>query len=496
MHPRYQNKKVTEIFSDENKLKLWQKVELAVIEAKANLGFIPKNIFAQIKEVLESNPIDIAWWKARDKEIGHDLNAFLDERLRFIPQEFHQYFHERMTSYDTEESPFILNLSESIEEVQEMASTLIKTMDNLALRHRYTVMLARTHGQGAELQSFGKRVLAWNKDFCESLDSMSVTTEVLEFSTLSGAIGNFGGISIEVVKEALGILGFEMYYGDTQIMPRVLYAPIAQGLCNMVMVLHKIANDIRLSARSGLPLLQEPFGKNQKGSSAMPQKKNPISLEQIEGLARMAKGYMLMLTDNIFTWEERAIEQSCVERVAWPDLFHITLRALTVMNNTLSGLRVFSDNMLQEVIETRGTYASGEAKEFLKKHLSPQGKTYEDIYRLVQVACFNVFELDQKRLAIRECIPSSFQEAEKCLDDMKNIGFEQAKDINKIICQAELRPTSQLDVSVEKINEYNTCLEKLFENMKIRQEWRDIFKPEHLLKNEEILFDAMLELNN
>ena len=174
----------------------------------------------------------------------------------------------------------------------------------------------------------------------------------LDYSKLSGAIGNYGSINPEVEIKALELLELQPYYGATQIMPRELYAPLAQALAQIVSTLNKIAMAIRLGARSGNPIYHEPFKKTQMGSSAMPHKKNTIRTEQIEGMERMAHNYLQMIMENIKTWEERAIEQSCVERVAWPDLFHVTIHSLRSMNFVLSGLQVYPDNMLREIIES------------------------------------------------------------------------------------------------------------------------------------------------
>jgi len=475
------------------------------LQAKSNLGLIPKETYIQMRDILTENKIDLEWWKNRDQEIGHDLNAFLDERLRILPPQFHQYYHKKMTSYDTEESPFAITLQESLEKVGKLSQELMDTLKALSQRYRYTIMIGRTHGQAAELQTFGKRVLTWFKDCRIAYDALIASMDILEFSKLSGAIGNYGSLSPEVEAEALRILGLKPYYGATQIMPRVLYAPIAQSLCNLALVIHKIALDIRLNSRSGLPLLQEPFGKKQKGSSAMPQKKNPILLEQAEGLARMAKGYMNMITDDIVTWEERAIEQSGVERVAWPDIFHVVIRALTVMKKVLSGLTVYPDNMLQEVIEARGTYAASEVTEFLKANLSDSGLSYEDVYRLVQLACFNVFESSPLKLSIRGCPAESLLEAANQLkalsqqrDGRSRYKKEPMISLEDFIPKGELRVSEELDISPENVTLYNGCLKDLFpaagdpeserERREILAAWHQIFTPEFLLRHEAVLY--------
>src|SRR6185436_1031469 len=160
--------------------------------------------------------------------------------------------------------------------------------------------------------------------------------------------------------------------------------------------------DIRLMARSGRTLVQEPFGKMQTGSSAMPHKKNTISCERLAGFARMARNYSHMIEENLDTWEERAIEQSSVERVAWPDLFHVTCHSLTTMTKILTGLKVNPDLMALELEESRKCYASDEAKERLKEIAQPFGLSGEEAYRIVQLACFNIFEPDPKAKQMRD----------------------------------------------------------------------------------------------
>ncbi|MFA5753917.1 MAG: lyase family protein [Patescibacteria group bacterium] len=498
MHPRYEDKNIKRIFSDEFKLDLWQKLELAVLQARVNLKRIPKETYNEIADRLNTNPIDLDWWRNRDKEIGHDLNAFLDERLRFLPHHLHQYFHEGLTSYDTEESPFVLNLEESLNKVSDKYEPVKNALIALAKKYRYTIMMARTHGQEAELQSFGKRALTWLGDAEIAYEQAMMAATILNFSKLAGAIGNYGSLDPELEEETLRILDLKPYYGATQIMPRVLYAPIAQGLCNLSLVMQKISLDIRLSARSGRPLMREPFGRKQKGSSAMPHKKNPISLEQVEGQIRLIKAYSNAITENIVTWEERAIEQSCVERVAWPDLFHAVIRILTVMEKTLNGLTVYPDHMLDEVVDSRGTYAAGEAKEFLKKHLTASDLGHEDVYRIVQLASFNAFFPSVRRLMIRDNIPESYDEAFKNLEAISKLNDEPRTSIKDIIRRGELRFSSELDIPETEVRRYNACLKEFFDSIapdhsQRLEVWEKVFNPAERLKYEDILFQKTLK---
>jgi len=492
MHKRYENSEISRIWSSENKLDLWQKTELAVISAKENLGLVPAGTFQKISIHLGANAIDIDWWLKRDKEVNHDLNAFLDERLRFLPIELQKYFHDGLTSYDTEEPAFAKMLWDSLEILKEKIGSMRDILVAMARRYRYTIMNGRTHGQEAELQSFGKRCLTWLQAFNLSTGNITGASESLEFSKLSGAIGNYRGIDAEVEREALRILRFAPFYGATQIMPRELYAPIAQSLCQLVFTLNKIALDIRLGARSGRPLWQEPFGKKQKGSSAMPHKKNTIATEQIEGMARMAEGFFQMIMKNIVTWEERAIEQSCVERVAWPDLFHVAIHSIKTMAKVLEGLQVYPDNMILEIIDSCGCYAAGEAKEFLRHHGAQFGLSTEDAYRIVQLAAFNAFKAAGWQKEAREKLCDSLAQADVMLIEAQCTIRQEPPSIQDIIVECPMQTSNQLATSKEDIEKWNEALAKIFIVPENYSTWNNLFRPSNLLKGEATLFKEIL----
>ncbi len=492
MIERYKKPKIEQVWSDPEKLRLWQETELAVIKARVSLGQMSEDAYNEISELLHSNPIDIIWWLKREEETRHDLNAFLDERLRFLPESLQPHFHDGMTSYDTEEPAFASMIKSSISVLEEQLQPLLETVKSMARNYRYTVMNGRTHGQEAELQSFGKRCLTWLVVLMEDINNLTRTKESLQYSKLSGAIGNYRGLSPEVEAEALRILGFKPFYGATQIMPRELYAPIAQAVCQIVLTLHKIAIDIRLGARSGRPIYQEPFGKKQKGSSAMPHKKNTISCEQLEGMARMAKGFSQTITDNISTWEERAIEQSSVERVAWPDLFHIAVHSVKTMTRVLQGLVVYPDNMLAEIIDSYGCYATGEAKEFLRHHGHVVGISTEDAYRIVQLAAFNVFETKGERKEMRQNPATSFAVAEKMFLNLILLDTNEPFSIREIIEGGCLVVSDQLAANQGTVDRWNNLLRKLFGVVDIQSEWQRIFTFSYLLAGENTLYREIL----
>lgn len=494
MIPRYEQGEITKIWSDENKLNLWQRTELAVIEAKANLGQITHAIFIKTSEILNSVPIDLVWWKKRDSEIRHDLNAFIEERVRHLPLELRPYFHgeEELTSYDVEEPSFAQMLKDSVFFTATPIADIQHVLREMAQKYRYTTMMGRTHGQEAELQTFGKRCLAWYRDILVDTENLRRTLENLKLSKISGAIGNYGSIDPEVEKEALRILGFRPFYGATQIMPRELYAPIAQSLCQIVLTLDKIAIAIRLGARSGLPIYREPFGKQQKGSSRMPHKKNTISTEQIKGMARMAEGYQGMVLENIETWEERAIEQSSVERVAWPDLFHIVVHSLKTMNKVLKDLAVYPDNMLREVINSRGCYASGEAKKFLTQKGVIFGLSSEEAYRMVQLAAFIAFKPPLEAEMLRANPPASLKQANESLLKFQEMPAVAPRSIKDILFKGGLEVFPELEANEADVKRWNAVLRKIFQGRGNIEEFNQVFSLPHLLRHEAKLYQEIL----
>jgi len=518
MIKRYANEEIGVIWSDKAKLQKWQDVELAVILARERMGIFPIDTYAIIKQFLDQHPIDdeaVAWWKARDKEINHDLNAFLDERLRHLPAELHQFWHKGMTSYDTEEPAMALLLRESVLQLELPHRRITGILLSMAEKYRYTPMLGRTHGQEAKLQSFGKRCLTWLKVFSIAFNEMLGAHKLLSQSKLSGAIGNYQGLNPAEEAKALEILGLKPFIGATQIMPRVIYIPLANALELMVASLTQIAEDIRLGARSGNPIMQEPFGKKQKGSSAMPHKKNTITCEQQIGMLTMARNFAQMLRERVITWEERAIEQSCVERVAWPDLFHVIMQSFKNMIKVLDGLQVYPDNMILEIKNSRGCYASEDAKDWLKERFSDIGLRHEDAYRVVQLASFLVHQVDAARQELRDNPPKDLGEAHLALNPpavhlLIDAAGQEPNDnppenpsdapsppvgkaytnIKDILLHGALLPHPELAATAEEITRWNKCLDQIFEDSQNIASWVELFSLQHQLQGEKHIFGS------
>ncbi len=488
MIKRYEDPRHAENWSEEKKVARWQETEMAVIRARVLLGRIEPSISNKISDCLK-RPVDLVEWKKLEKELNHDLQAFINERKELLPDDLKRHFHSKMTSYDTEEPAFVRTLSESVEIVTDQVIELDEALAVLAKKHRFTLMSGRTHGQEAEIQSFGKRCLTWLVQLRLGMERLDMTGDDLKYSKLSGTIGNYTGVDPELEKKALGLLKLEPFIGATQIVPREVYLPTAQALHQITMTIGKIAMDIRLMARSGLPLVHEPFGKKQTGSSAMPHKKNTIMTENIEGMCRMATANLSAIMANISTWEERDISQSSVERVSWTDLFHVTSRAITVMTKVINGLVVYDNNMLKEITNTNGCYAAARAASFLQECGIKFGINSETAYRMVQLAAFNIKEYAGLP-SIAENPASSLEEAESkflALDGQRE--FKEDLHLRTVLSNGKLLSSRTLGVTTEEVAKWNRILLDIFSEFGPRVEWQDIFNPAKYIENEDYLFD-------
>ena len=495
MIERYADPRNTENWSLSTKFGRWLDVEMAVIQAREKLGRIPAGTHQRFERELRFTPIDVQRILEIEQKREHDLVAFLEERSLHLSPELKVYLHAgEMTSFDDEEPAFAKALIASCRFVMSDADALFAAIKQKALKHRYTVWYRRTHGQGAELESLGRCYLAWHQDLRAAELTLNNACDNLLYSKLSGMVGTNAGMDPELEKEALAILGFKPWIGATQIMPRVAYSPIADALANIASVIEKISLDIWLSARSGNPLMHEPFKKTQKGSSAGPHKRNPIKSEQNRGLANMARNMAASIKQTLVTPEGRDISQSCVERVMWPDIFDVTLQAIKNLTRMMNGLRIYPDNMIIEILESRGTYAASKAKEVLATLGLPYGLSRDDAYGVVQLASFNAFEVDEWRQGLRSSPPDSLEgmdEAVKAMGLLYGERYAELPTIQSLIRDSALIPSAELEFDEKKVNAWNDALKQVFCSDASREKWNEIFTPSFILKNESYQFDEV-----
>lgn len=490
MHPRYDDDRINQLWGDEALLASWQLVELAVMQARVQRREMPQEALDAITTALSCEAPDIPWWKDKESELRHDLNAFLYERRRYIAVEHQKWWHKGMTSYDTEESAFVRKLLDSVKPVDELLDKMEAALTALGNKYRFAAMMGVTHGQWADPISFGKRVASWLADLRTARRALNFAKSELCFSKLSGFVGNYTDISPELERDALKLLGFKPYVGATQILPRVMFKPLASAISGIASVLNKIATDIRLGARSSSVIYHEPFGAKQTGSSAGPGKRNTIFTEQQEGMFALVSGYENVLHLIEVTWEERAIGQSSAERIAWRDLFHAILRMLTVMLRMVTGLKVYPKNMLAELVRTNGCYAASVAKERLKELAAPFYIDAEQCYRMVQLGAFNLgYPLVDESLAM------TIDKADELLESMQTNPLEPCArgNIRDLIIEGRLEVCDDLAPDKQQVAKWNRILETIFTDEKNVAYWSECFTLKYLLRNEHYIFEQIFD---
>jgi len=496
---RYKQPDIEEIWSQINKLRKWEQVELAVIKAREELGEIPEGTYEQITGRLAKHPINessVKWTNKRDDIIGHDLNAAVDERRRWLPKWLQKYYHEGITSYDTEDNAFVMMLSESLLIVNKCLDGFDLAMLAHVNKYWHCIKGINTHGQLAELGTEGSEKLSWLAELRASRESMDEDYQRLNFGKLGGATSHYHTISPEEEKQTLKILGKKVFYGATQIMPRALYSPLAAILAQIVRQLDKFATDLRLGARSGLPLYHEGKGKKAVSSSVMPQKRNPNKLERIQGMADMAESFADMIAKTVKTWEFRSIEMSSLERNAWPDLLHVVVFALRDMTRIINKLEVLPDNMAKILILSGDTWAASRANVFLRKYLAQKGKRglkSDHIYRIVQLASYISDEPSQAAKNMREELPASLSESCRQIRNLRKQGMATPPSIKSIIETGGLKPMPNvLDFSEDEINDWNKRLRELFAKHEIISEWDTVFSMDDALQKIDIIYETVI----
>jgi adenylosuccinate lyase len=417
------------VWTDENKFDKWRKVELAVLEVRERRGEIPAGTTEGIA-LATFDQVNLAEViNCREREIGHDLNAFVEIMRALIinaaryprcfdsvmslkfhprlientlafghPQKLDALFHEGMTSYDTEEPAMALLINQADVIVFDGLDHVLKALKELAQKYRGQVMIGRTHGQWAQPVTFGKRCLDWFEMLDRAKARFSHSCHEAIEMKLSGAVGMYGTLGPEIEAEVAKVLGLEVAKCATQIVPLDRRAQHINSLAELAAVIEKIAHDLWLLSQSEIGEVREPFGKKQKGSSAMPHKKNPITLEKLFGLPRLVRAYAHAMLENVATAHERDISHSSVERIAVPDAYGLTDHLLRQLARILEGLEVNGERMARNLAATQGTFASQEARDLLGR----KGMPAEDAYRLIQQASFMAMESRQplKRLLL------------------------------------------------------------------------------------------------
>jgi adenylosuccinate lyase len=371
------------LWSEERKFQTWLQVEQAIANAQARLGIIPKSAARQIARA----KFDVRQIEKFEAETRHDVIAFLKSVESSIPGKV-QYLHFGLTSYDIVDTALALRLREAANLILKEARLLLGALKSLALRYQDTPMMGRTHGVQAEPITFGLKVLSWHQELKRGIARLEQAKAHAGYGKASGAVGSFSQLSPAVETEALRALRLRPEPVATQVVPRDRIAELllAGALCGAG--LERIAQEIRNLQRTEISEVAESFAKGQRGSSAMPHKKNPITCEQISGLARILRANVIVALEDIPLWHERDLSNSSAERIIIPDSLSLLHYLLRQMLKVITSLQVNTMQMLENLEAARGQYCS----QRLMLELAKAGMPKDDAYRLVQGLSFTAQE--------------------------------------------------------------------------------------------------------
>ncbi len=384
MIERYALKPMKDIWSEENKFRLWLKVEIAAAEAMAEQGIIPEEAAKQIREKAR---FDVEKIKEREKVTRHDVAAFVDVVAESIG-EAGKYLHYGMTSYDVVDTALSLMIKESLELIIDEAARLKEILKEKAIRYKFTPCIGRTHGVHAEPITFGFKFLVYYSEMERNLERLKRAKEIISVGRLAGAVGTFSQLPPEVEEKTMAKLGLKPAPVSTQVLQRDRHAEVLSALAITATTLEKIAVEIRHLQRTEVGEVEESFASGQKGSSAMPHKRNPVRSERITGLARLIRGYLIPALENNPLWHERDISHSSVERVIFPDAFLALYFILRETSDVLTNLAVKEKKLLENVYLTKGLIFS--QRVLLK--LVEKGFSRDKAYRIVQRNAMKTWE--------------------------------------------------------------------------------------------------------
>ncbi|MDA8272352.1 MAG: adenylosuccinate lyase [Deltaproteobacteria bacterium] len=375
MIERYSLPEISKIWSLENKYETWLKVELAVCSAYNKFGKIPDNSLDNIIKKAGFNVVEI---EETERVTRHDVIAFLTNVSKYVGEDS-RFIHMGLTSSDIGDTSFSLILRQALELILKKIEALEGSLRNQALRHKLTPMIGRTHGIHAEPITFGFKLLIFYEDIKRVKKRVKDAILSVSYGKLSGAVGTYANIPPEVEHDALDLLGLESILSN-QVIQRDVYADAFYALAALGASCEKIALEIRHLMRTEVAELEEPFAPGQKGSSAMPHKKNPIVSENICGLSRVLRSNLIAAIENIPLWHERDISHSSVERIIGPDSTILAYYVLNQLIYLIDNMIVNKDNMLKNIDLTKGVIFS--QKVLLS--LTGKGMLREDAYKIVQ----------------------------------------------------------------------------------------------------------------
>ncbi|MEK6779678.1 MAG: adenylosuccinate lyase [Candidatus Deferrimicrobiota bacterium] len=376
MIERYTRPEMAKIWEAENRFRIWLDIELLAMEAMVEKGWIPADALARVRKRAR---FDIKQIDEIEKKVKHDVIAFLTSVSEHIGDDS-RFLHVGMTSSDVLDTSFAVQMRQALTGLIHEAKAVFEVLRKRALEHKGTVMIGRTHGIHAEPVTFGLKMALWADEMRRNIVRLRRARDVISVGKLSGAVGTFASIDPFVEEYVCRKLGLSPAPVSTQIVQRDRHAEVFSTLAIVGSSLDKFATEIRHLQRTEVLEVEEFFSRGQKGSSAMPHKRNPVLSENISGLSRLLRGYAVTAMENVALWHERDISHSSAERVIAPDATIVLDFALARFRGLMENLLVYPDRMKKNLERTRGLMYS----QRVLLALAAKGLSREKAYEVVQ----------------------------------------------------------------------------------------------------------------
>ncbi|MDQ2690083.1 MAG: adenylosuccinate lyase [Chloroflexota bacterium] len=379
MIERYALPELREIFGEHHKLQLWLRIELLAVEALRDGGIVPEADYQRIRAA--AGEVDVARAREIERESQHDVIAFLRSVTERLGPEG-RWLHYGLTSSDVLDTATAVVLRDATRVVEAELARLVEVVRRLALQHRATPMVGRSHGIHAEPITFGFKAAGWYAELTRDVERLARAREAVAVGSISGAVGTHANVSGEVERHVLDVLGLQPDPAPTQVVSRDRHAELLTALAILGGSLERVAVEIRHLQRTEVSEAFEPFGSGQQGSSAMPHKRNPILAERVTGMARLLRGDALIGLENMALWHERDISHSSAERFVFERALGVAAYATRTLADILDGLEVDADRMRANLEQLGGMVYS----EALLLAMVAKGADRQDAYRVVQAA--------------------------------------------------------------------------------------------------------------
>ena len=413
MIERYSREEMSSIWTDQNRYETWLEVEILDCEAWSELEYIPKD---DVKKIRENAKVDVNRAKEIEQETRHDVVAFTRQVSETLGEE-RKWVHYGLTSTDVVDTALSYVIKQANEIIEKDIERFIKVLEEKAKKYKYTLMMGRTHGVHAEPTTFGVKMALWYTEMKRNLKRFKEVRKEIEVGKMSGAVGTFANIPPEIESYVCKHLGIDTAPVSTQTLQRDRHAYYIATLALIATSLEKFAVEVRNLQKTETREVEEAFAKGQKGSSAMPHKRNPIGSENITGISRVIRGYITTAYENVPLWHERDISHSSAERIMLPDGTIALDYALNRFTNIIDRLTVFEDNMRNNINKTFGLIFS----QRVLLALINKGMVREEAYDKVQPKAMKSWET---KTPFRELIEQdstitnvlSKEELDECFD--------------------------------------------------------------------------------